>query len=366
MASISPIWVKISDFGISKRWGGTVLRTMCGTPAYKAPELLGLLPKILRPEGQIYSRSVDIWALGGITHQVLTSEIPFIEISELVERSTGESTYYSMDVSSSIDGELLLDYCAGRVPFPDANLNAHGASDTAIDFVKSLMVADPTKRISATDALQSAWLAEIAVSSGLPDPVVKFRPTVNEASKQPSSPVLPVSHVIVPATAALSQSQIPSSASRSPVPVGQPTGWASHGQTASRSSPSQLPLQSPQILAQLTAVVEGRNSGHSLHDMQRYHTLPPPDNRGRRISSRSPRPRETYNTAATSQGRETYNNAPYLQYRQMYPRSPRPQDQGTDNPAPSQFNDSCNSAYVETPRIIFILYIASPIDSFDC
>lgn len=156
MASISPLWVKITDFGISKRWAGTALRTQCGTALYQAPELIGLLPRRMRPEGQLYSWSVDIWALGAIVHQILTSKIPFLELVEIEE----DSGYSSLEVEPSIDGELLLDYCAGRLDFPDASLTMHGASKKAIDFVKSLMAPDPKDRVSAGDALESAWLAE--------------------------------------------------------------------------------------------------------------------------------------------------------------------------------------------------------------
>ena len=38
-------WVKIADFGISKRVidGHTALRTQMGTPAFQAPEILGFV-----------------------------------------------------------------------------------------------------------------------------------------------------------------------------------------------------------------------------------------------------------------------------------------------------------------------------------
>lgn len=62
----------------------------------------------------------------------------------------------------SIDGELLLNYCAGRVPFPSASLTMHGANADAVDFVKGLMVPDPTDRLTAASALQSGWLSDIA------------------------------------------------------------------------------------------------------------------------------------------------------------------------------------------------------------
>lgn len=157
MASLSPLWLKITDFGIAKRWGGTELRTQCGTVSYQAPELLGLLPRRMRPTGQSYTPSIDIWALGAVVHQVLTSDVPFTESSPAMTGSTSVTQDWS-----SIDAELLLDYCAGREVFPIASLSKQGASAGAINFVKSLMVADPKERVSAADALKHAWLSSAA------------------------------------------------------------------------------------------------------------------------------------------------------------------------------------------------------------
>jgi serine/threonine protein kinase len=42
--------------------------TICGTPLYLAPELIN---------EDNYNESVDVWALGILTYELLTSEIPF-------------------------------------------------------------------------------------------------------------------------------------------------------------------------------------------------------------------------------------------------------------------------------------------------
>lgn len=159
MASISPLWVKITDFGISKRWDGTQLQTQCGTPLYQAPELIGLLPRSLRSAGQMYTWSVDIWALCAVVYQLLTSEIVFTEVVQTLD----DSDFGSMAMGSSIDGESLLDYCAGRKPFPIERLTYHGASAIAINFVKSLMAPDPNQRLSARTALGSVWLTDLSL-----------------------------------------------------------------------------------------------------------------------------------------------------------------------------------------------------------
>lgn len=121
----------------------------------------------MRHTGQSYTPSIDIWALGAVLHQVLTSEVPFTETSSTMTGMTGMTTLGW----SSIDAELLLNYCAGREPFPDASLSKHGAIPDTISFVKSLMVPDPKDRVSAADALKSAWVASIAMS-----PIIEVPP----------------------------------------------------------------------------------------------------------------------------------------------------------------------------------------------
>jgi len=62
--------VKIVDFGLSKDqiYGERVARTMCGTPAYMAPEVF------IKRE---YGRSVDWWSLGIVIFEMATGELPF-------------------------------------------------------------------------------------------------------------------------------------------------------------------------------------------------------------------------------------------------------------------------------------------------
>lgn len=176
MASISPLWVKITDFGISKRWAGTALHTHCGTALYQAPELLGLLPRSMktqkqsssspinmRNQGKSYIWGIDMWALGAVVHEMLTSEIPFTEIGP----ATSDFTDQSMTPGSSVDGEMLLDYCAGRETFPVAGLTRHRASATAIAFVKRLMILNPKDRVSAADELLDRWHSGF-ISTALP------------------------------------------------------------------------------------------------------------------------------------------------------------------------------------------------------
>lgn len=164
VACIEPIWVKITDFGVSKREKDANLHTQLGTVGYLAPELLGLLPKEFGM-GRSYTNAVDIWALGCIVHEILTSEIPFIEAPFL-----NDSLFASLLNDSSqgpimqeMDMKLLLDYSHGVIEFPTGSLQKSGVSEEGINFVKKLLEANPRSRMTASDGLKSPWLLEVGI-----------------------------------------------------------------------------------------------------------------------------------------------------------------------------------------------------------
>ncbi|KAH7161168.1 kinase-like domain-containing protein, partial [Dactylonectria macrodidyma] len=67
-----PWWVKLSDFGISKRLEAAAsgATTVMGTTEYMAPEQLRCLPDIKYP-------AADMWALGAMTFSILTKSCMF-------------------------------------------------------------------------------------------------------------------------------------------------------------------------------------------------------------------------------------------------------------------------------------------------
>ncbi|KAL0630732.1 Protein kinase protein rad53, partial [Maublancomyces gigas] len=157
IASRRPILVKITDFGVSKHWGGTSLRTNCGTPCYQAPEQLGLLSRDMNSRGNSYTNAIDLWAVGAIVHQMLTSEIPFLNTNQgsfLSDLDFGSSD----KCSATIDIYLLVDYCRNLIPYPTESLLAKGADRDEIDFVKSVMTVKPRGRLTAVEALGSVWV----------------------------------------------------------------------------------------------------------------------------------------------------------------------------------------------------------------
>ncbi|KAL2066158.1 hypothetical protein VTL71DRAFT_2229 [Oculimacula yallundae] len=130
-------WVKIADFGISKRTTEyfTVLQTQTGTPAFLAPEV--------SPSGSSeseYTNAVDIWALGIIAFCIFTGNILFIE------RHVGQRERY----------------VKGTFTFPSEDLETEKISQAGCDVIKSLMAVNPEDRPTAQDCLQTSWLLDIS------------------------------------------------------------------------------------------------------------------------------------------------------------------------------------------------------------
>lgn len=157
IASLDPIWVKLADFGASKQTKNTALRTRCGTQGYLAPELLGLLPKRLRVGSkQEFSYAIDMWSLGCLLHEMLTSRTPFLLLED-----DGFTDMTALDFMPETDVEALFDYCQGDLIFPTENLQAAGVSVDGIILINKLLNANPTERPTAIRTLQHSWLAEV-------------------------------------------------------------------------------------------------------------------------------------------------------------------------------------------------------------
>ncbi|KAI0699880.1 kinase-like domain-containing protein [Cerioporus squamosus] len=134
----NPPVVKVADFGLAKVIDSmTMLRTMCGTPVYLAPEVVNQ-----GPNNEGYDQVVDSWSVGVIVFSMLTMSTPFGE----EDTNTDVKTRVS---NRRVDWHVLREYC----PNPD---NSHAAED----FVRGLLEYDPRKRMSLADARLHPWLAE--------------------------------------------------------------------------------------------------------------------------------------------------------------------------------------------------------------
>lgn len=123
---------------------------------YVAPEVLGLVTGI--QSTTTYSNAVDMWALGCVVHELLTGEVPFVE----VEYSETTITGLPLDSESEpqTNMEDLKAFCDGTTKFPTETLQRSRACHAAVELLKTMLVANPESRLTAKEALQCAWLLQ--------------------------------------------------------------------------------------------------------------------------------------------------------------------------------------------------------------
>mmetsp|Transcript_27333 Transcript_27333/g.50383 ORF Transcript_27333/g.50383 Transcript_27333/m.50383 type:complete len:553 (+) Transcript_27333:214-1872(+) len=124
--------IKIIDFGLSRHddMKAGIMNTKVGTPYYVAPEVLN----------REYTKNCDIWSIGVITYILLCGYPPFY---------------------GDTDNQIFDSVRTGRFDFPSPDWD--GISDNAKDFICSLLKRDPSKRLSASEALVHPWIKEMTV-----------------------------------------------------------------------------------------------------------------------------------------------------------------------------------------------------------
>eukprot|EP00727_Mastigamoeba_balamuthi_P012671 m51a1_g8026 putative protein serine threonine kinase (1159) ;mRNA; f:14879-19850 len=198
------LYIRIADFGLSKIYnGGEDLTTICGTPDYVAPEILECKP---------YTEAIDMWAIGVITYTLLSGFTPFYGVSpkELFQRI------------------LSLDY-----DFPEETWR--GVSDQAKDFIRRLLVLEPSQRMCARDALQHEWLLSIERHTAPNTPLALAQQRLaaakaKHAAKYAAGPAAAAAPAAAVAAAAAAAAQTPVS---SPFAQRAAFGAAGGGATAS-------------------------------------------------------------------------------------------------------------------------------------
>jgi len=128
--------IKIVDLGLSRFFEGQrLMRTICGTHRFLAPELI----ECDRGHVSGYGPEVDMWGIGIIAYIMLFGVNPF-------ERRSVSATHAA-----------ILD-C--RLPFP----RGHNISADAIDFIRQLLLPTPSELLTSAMALESRWLSRSASS----------------------------------------------------------------------------------------------------------------------------------------------------------------------------------------------------------
>ena len=132
-------WVKIGDFGMSKRVDPevTALRTLTGTFAFMAPEII---PDDYDEESPTYTNKVDMWSLGCVVYNILAKQPPF----------NGSSK-------------------ARRTPFPRGPLEGR-VGHSGMAFIQSLLTLDAKQRPTAEVALMDKWFKVLSFGANVPCP----------------------------------------------------------------------------------------------------------------------------------------------------------------------------------------------------
>lgn len=121
--------IKLIDFGLAGSCADHPLKTPCGTPNYVAPEILRRQP---------YDTQADMWSAGVILYIILCGFPPFYDENDDLGRLYKKIKRADYDMPSPYWDKIS----------PDAK-----------DLVKSLLVADPKRRLTAEKVLQHRWIS---------------------------------------------------------------------------------------------------------------------------------------------------------------------------------------------------------------
>ncbi|PLB33253.1 serine/threonine-protein kinase [Aspergillus candidus] len=155
IASLDPLRVKLSDFGLSKVvQEETFLKTFCGTLLYCAPEVYpeyetyrrGEARKRRRlgdppPRTSPYDQSVDMWSFGAVLYHILAGVPPYIG------RGDDRGAQMLRNIMTS-DADFNI-------------LHHAGVSDAGIDFVAQLLNRDPHARPKERECFRHPWIVDL-------------------------------------------------------------------------------------------------------------------------------------------------------------------------------------------------------------
>eukprot|EP00803_Ostreobium_quekettii_P002495 evm.model.scf_34EXC.1 EVM.evm.TU.scf_34EXC.1 scf_34EXC:10044-17158(+) len=124
--------VKIADFGLSKFFGKdeTVLATMCGSPEYVAPEVLGV-----DEFSDHYTPAVDMWSIGVVLYAMMCCYTPFYDDNQT---------------------QMYRNITLGRWNKEDPNWKR--LSPQLKDLITRLLKVDQNARLTAERALDHPWV----------------------------------------------------------------------------------------------------------------------------------------------------------------------------------------------------------------
>ncbi|XP_033049818.1 serine/threonine-protein kinase 17A isoform X1 [Trachypithecus francoisi] len=133
LTSESPLGdIKIVDFGLSRILKNSEeLREIMGTPEYVAPEILSYDP---------ISMATDMWSIGVLTYVMLTGISPFL---------------------GNDKQETFLNISQMNLSYSEEEFDV--LSESAVDFIRTLLVKKPEDRATAEECLKHPWLTQSSI-----------------------------------------------------------------------------------------------------------------------------------------------------------------------------------------------------------
>ncbi|KAF0689713.1 Aste57867_18861 [Aphanomyces stellatus] len=123
--------LRIADFGLSKLvYPHEIMKMPCGTLNYVAPEVLSLVG---------YGKEADVWSLGVIMYLLLRGELPF----------------HGKTKNDIIQKTLHAEVCTD-----DESESWRSVSQDAKSLLRNILSKQPSKRLSAEEALAHPWFAK--------------------------------------------------------------------------------------------------------------------------------------------------------------------------------------------------------------
>nr|XP_024652444.1 serine/threonine-protein kinase 17A isoform X2 [Macaca nemestrina] len=148
LTSESPLGdIKIVDFGLSRILKNSEeLREIMGTPEYVAPEILSYDP---------ISMATDMWSIGVLTYVMLTGISPFL---------------------GNDKQETFLNISQMNLSYSEEEFDV--LSESALDFIRTLLVKKPEDRATAEECLKHPWLTQ----SSIQEPSFRMEKALEEAN----------------------------------------------------------------------------------------------------------------------------------------------------------------------------------------
>lgn len=154
--------VKVADFGLARSIqayddeSAPVMTDYVATRWYRAPEIvLGSCQ---------YSKAVDIWSVGCILGELILGKAIFpgkstINQVELIIQLMGKPTPEDLQSINAATDYSIIESMSAKKKYSFSQF-FKGASKEALDFLKRTLVFDPTKRLTAEQALKHPYVKQ--------------------------------------------------------------------------------------------------------------------------------------------------------------------------------------------------------------